>query len=106
MRKENEMMKENKLNNVISIINDMDIKDRLRLGICLTTSNWANILYNKDEMYERFDTKLKEVDEEYRTTIVNFAEYKIVMFAMAKIMEMEQSEINKTALYLFNSIKI
>lgn len=100
------MMKENKLNNVISIINDMDIKDRLRLGICLTTSNWANILYNKDEMYERFDTKLKEVDEEYRTTIVNFAEYKIVMFAMAKIMEMEQSEINKTALYLFNSIKI
>ena len=98
-------MKESKVNNVISIINDMDIKDRLRLGICLTTSNWANILYNKDEMYEKFDTKLKEVDEEYRTTIVNFAEYKIVMFAMAKIMEMEQSEINKTALYLFNSIK-
>jgi len=95
-------MEENKVNNVISIINDMDIKDRLRLGICLTTSNWANILYNKDEMYERFDTKLKEVDEEYRTTVVNFAEYKIVMFAMAKIMEMEQSEINKTALYLFN----
>ncbi len=99
-------MVENKINNLISIINDMDIKDRLRLGICLTTSNWANILYNKGEMYERFDTKLKEVDEEYRTTVVNFAEYKIVMFAMAKIMEMDQSEINKTALYLFNSIKI
>ena len=33
-----------------------------------------------------------------------FLEYKIVMFAMAKIMEMEQSEINKIALYLFNSI--
>ena len=32
-------MKESKVNNVISIINDMDIKDRLRLGICLTTSN-------------------------------------------------------------------
>ena len=31
-------MEENKVNN-ISIINDMDIKDRLRLGICLTTSN-------------------------------------------------------------------
>lgn len=99
-------MEENKVNNVINIINDMDIKDRLRLGICLTTSNWTNILYNKEEMYERFDIKLKEVDEEYRTTIVNFAECKIVMFAMAKIMEMEQSEINKTALYLFNSIKI
>ena len=30
----------------------MNIKDKLRLGICLTTSDWANILYNKTEMYE------------------------------------------------------
>lgn len=27
------------VNNVIDIIKDMDIKDKLRLGICLTTSN-------------------------------------------------------------------
>ena len=96
-------MEKNKVENIINIIKDMDIKDKLRLGICLSTSDWTNILYNKTEMYERFDTMLKEVDEEYRTTLINFAKYKLVMFTMAKIMEMEQSERNKVALYLFNS---
>ena len=98
-------MEEDKVKNVINIIKDMDTKDKLRLGICLTTSDWANILYNKIEMYEKFDTNLKEVDEEYWTTLINFAKYKLVMFTMAKIMEMEQSEINKVTLYLFNSIE-
>ena len=97
-------MEENKVENVINIIKDMDIKDKLRLGICLTTSDWINILYNKTEMYEKLDTMLKNVDEEYRTTLINFAKYKLVMFTMAKIMEMEQSQRNKVALYLFNII--
>ncbi len=97
-------MKENKVENVINIIKGLDTKDKLRLGICLTTSDWANILYNKTEMHEKFDTMLKEIDEEYRTTIINFAKYKIVMFTMAKIMEMEQTERNKSTLYLFNNI--
>ena len=98
-------MEENKVENVINIIKDMNIKDKLRLGICLTTSDWANILYNKAEMYEKFDAMLKEVDEEYRTTLINFAKYKLVMFTMAKIMEIEELERNKIVLYLFNSIK-
>lgn len=55
-------MKENKVKNVINIIKDMEIKDKLRLGICLSTSDWSNILYNKTEMYEKFDTMLKEVE--------------------------------------------
>ena len=33
-------MKENKVENVINIIKDMDLKDKLRLGICLTTNSW------------------------------------------------------------------
>ena len=53
-------MNENKVEDVINIIKDMDTKDKLRLGICLTTSDWANILYNKTEMYEKFDTMLKK----------------------------------------------
>ena len=57
-------MEKNKVENVINIIKDMDQKDKLRLGICLTSSNWVNILFNKSEMYEKFDTMLKEVDEE------------------------------------------
>ena len=97
-------MKEDKVKNAINIIKDMNIKDKLRLGICLTTSDWANILYNKTEMHEKFDSMLKEVDEEYRTTLINFAKYKLVMFAMAKLMEMETTEQNKVALYLFNCI--
>ena len=98
-------MEESKAENVIYIIKDMNTKDKLRLGICLTTSDWANILYNKTEMYGKFDTMLKEVDEEYRTTLINFAKYKLVMFTMAKIMEMEQIQRNKVILFLFNSVK-
>ena len=99
-------MEENKVENVINIIKDLNTKDKLRLGICLTTSDWANILYNKTEMYEKFDTMLKEIDEECRTTLVNFAKYKIVMFTMAKIMEMEQVERNQVSLYLFNNTNL
>ena len=56
-------------------------------------------------MYKKFDTILKEVDKEYRTTLINFAKYKLVMFTMAKIMEIEELERNKVVLYLFNSVK-
>ncbi len=54
---------------------------------------------------KKFDTILKGIDEEYGTTLINFAKYKLVMFAMAKLMEMETTEQNKVALYLFNNIK-
>ena len=47
---------------------------------------------------------LKYIDEEYRTTLINFAKYKIIMFAMTKLMEMEITEQNNVALYLFNSM--
>lgn len=38
--------------------------------------------------------------------LVNFGKYKLVMFAMAKLMEIETTEQNKVALFLFNNIKI
>ena len=86
------------------MINDMDIKDKLRLAICMSQSKWSGLIYNTKENYEKFDTMLKDIDEEYRTTLINFAKYKLVMFAMAKIMEMPNEEQNQTALYLFNCI--
>jgi hypothetical protein len=58
----------------------------------------------KPEMYEKFDNQLKIIDVEYRTTLINFAKYKLVIFAMSKLMEMEIIEQNKVALYLFNNI--
>ena len=99
-------MEENKVENVINIIKNMDIKDKLRLGICLSNSSWTNILYDKTEMYEKFDAMLKEIDEEYRTALINFEKYKLVMYTMAKIMEMKQTERNKIVLYLINNANL
>ena len=98
-------MENEKVKYLVNIINSMSLKDKLRLVVCLSTSDWSNILYNKTEMYEKFDSMLKDIDEEYRTTLINFGKYKLVMFAMAKLMEMETTEQNKVALYLFNDIK-
>ena len=97
-------MEENKVENVINIIKGMYIKDKLRLAICMSQSKWSGLIYNTKEYYEKFDNMLKEVDEKYRTTLINFAKYKLVMFTMAKIMEMEQVEQNKVVLYLFNNV--
>ena len=98
-------MESEKVKYLIDMINDMDIKDKLRLAICMSKSEWTGLIYNNKENYKKFDSLLKSIDEEYRTTIINFGKYKLVMFAMAKIMEMETTEQNKVALYLFNNIK-
>ena len=87
------------------MIIDMNIKDKYRLAICMSQSKWSGLIYNTKENYEKFDAMLKEVDKEYKTTLINFAKYKLVMFAMAKLMEMETTERNKVTLYLFNNIK-
>ena len=97
-------MENEKVEYLINMINDMDIKDKLRLAIWMSQSKWSGHIYNTKENYEKFDKMLKDIDEEYRTTLINFAKYKLVMFAMAKLMEMETTEQNKVALYLFNNI--
>ena len=97
-------MENKKVQYLINIINDMDLKDKLRLAICMSQSKWAGLIYNTKENYEKFDKILKEVDEEYRTTFIKFSKYKLVMFAMAKIMEMTKEEQNQVALFLFNAV--
>ena len=97
-------MENEKVEYLINMINDMDIKDKLRLAICMSQSKCSGLIYNTKENYEKFDAMLKEVDEEYRTTLINFAKYHLIMFAMAKIIEMEKEEQNQVTLYLFNSI--
>ena len=72
----------------------------------MSDSSCTNLKYDKPKMYKYFDSMLKEIDEEYRTTLINFAKYHLIMFAMAKIMEMAKEEQNQIALYLFNSISI
>ena len=92
-------MEQDKIKFIIDMINNMDIKDKLRLAIRMSDSN-----YTKN--YEKFDSMLKDIDEEYRTTIINFNKYPTITFAMAKIMEMSKEEQNQVALYLFNNISL
>ena len=99
-------MENEKVKYLIDMINDMDLTNKLRLAICMSNSICTNLKYDKPEMYKYFDSLLKEIDIEYRTTLVNFAKYHLIMFAMAKIMEITKEEQNQTALFLFNNIKL
>ena len=93
-----------KVNEVIEIINRMDIKDKLRVGICMSESSYTNLKYNKSHIHSEFDKKLKEIDNEYLTSYVNMRKYPQVLFVMSRIMEMNNAEQNKVALYLINNI--
>ena len=97
-------MEQDKVKYLIDMINNMDIKDKLRLAIRMSDSNYTNLKYDKPEMYEIFDNKLKEIDEEYRTTIINFNKYPSITFTMAKIMAISKAEQNQVALYVYNKI--
>ena len=97
-------MENERVKYLIDMINYMNLTNKLRLAICMSDSSCINIKYDKLEVYEKFDAILKEFDKEYRTTLVNIAKYPLIMFAMAKIMEMTKEEQNQVALYLFNSI--
>ena len=99
-------MEQEKVKYLIDMINKMDIKDKLRLAIRMSESDYTNLKYDKPKKYQQFDTMLKEIDEEYRTTILNFREFFNVGFAMAKLFEMSKEQQNQVALYLFNNIEV
>jgi len=87
-------MENEKVKYLIDMINDMDLTNKLRLAICMSDSSCTNLKYDKPEMYKYFDSMLKEIDEEYRTTLINFAKYHLIMFAMAKIIEMNKIKLH------------
>ncbi len=72
----------------------------------MSQSSFLSIQYDKKEMYKYFDNKLREIDEEYRTTLINFAQTKYfnINFTMTKLIEMTKEEQNQVALFLFNCI--
>lgn len=94
-------MGQEKVKFLIDMVNNMDIKDKLRLAICMSQSKWSGLIYNTKENYKKFDSMLKDIDEEYRTTIINFGKYKLVMFAMAKLMETDTTEQRIELLYIY-----
>ena len=72
-------MENEKVKYLINMINDMDLTNKIRLAICMSDSSFTNLKYDKYEMYTIFDNMLKEIDEEYRTTLINFAKYHLIM---------------------------
>ena len=95
---------DDKVKNVIDIIKNMDLKNKLRLGVCMSSSAYTNLKYNKAHIHSIFDKRLKEIDNEYLASYVNMRKYPTILFVMAKIMEMNNQEQNQIAMYLYNSI--
>ena len=99
-------MKDDKVKDVIDIIKNMDVKNKLRLGVCMSSSAYTNLKYNKAHIHTIFDKRLKEIDNEYLASYVNMRKYPSILFVMAKIMEMNYTEQNQVAIYLYNNIEI
>ena len=97
---------DDKVKDVIDIIKNMDLKNKLRLGVCMSSSAYTNLKYNKAHIHSIFDKRLKEIDNEYLASYVNIRKYPTLLFIMAKIMEMNSTEQNRIAMYLYNSIEI
>ena len=91
-----------KVKDVIDIIKNMDLKNKLRLGVCMCSSAYTNLKYNKAHIHSIFDKRLKEIDNEYLVSYVNMRKYPTLLFIMAKIMEMNNVEQNQIAMYLIN----
>ena len=97
-------MIDNKVKDVINIIKNMDLKNRLRLVVFISSSAYSNLRYNKAHIHSVFDKILKEIDNEYLTSYVNMRKYPTILFVMAIIMEMNNQEQSQVAMYLYNSI--
>jgi len=95
---------DDKVKYVIDIINNMDVKNKLRLGVCMSSSAYTNLKYNKAHIHSIFDKRLKEIDNEYLASYVNIRKYPTILFVMSKIMEMNNQEQSQVAMYLYNSI--
>ena len=93
-----------KVKDVIDIIKNMNLKNKLRFGVCMSSSAYTNLKYNKAHIHSIFDKKLKEIDNEYLVSYVNMKKYPTILFVMAKIMEMNYTEQNQVAMYLINAI--
>ena len=66
---------DDKVKNVIDIIKNIDLKNKLRLGVCMSSSAYTNLKYNKAHIHSIFEKKLKEIDNEYLTSYVNMRKY-------------------------------
>ena len=95
---------DDKVKNVIDIIKNMELKNKLRLGVCMCSSAYTNLKYNKAHIHSIFDKRLKEIDNEYLASYVNMRKYPTILFVMAQIMEMNSIKQNQIVMYLINAL--
>ena len=72
----------------------------------MCSNTYTNLKYNKAHIYSIFDKRLKEIDNEYLVSYVNMRKYPIIIFVMAKIMEINYNHQNQVLMYLYNNIKL
>ena len=89
---------------IISLIKDMNIIDKLKLGISFFSISYINTKFNKKELFEKMDNKLKNIDKTYIMSFSGIYNNTLVMFVMSKVMEFTKEEQNRIAIYLVNSI--
>ena len=95
-----------KIDLIMNTIKGMDIKNKLRLGVCMFSSSYINTSYDKAKIFNKMDAKLKEIDKEYTISFSGIENHPLVLFAASKIMELSKEEQNRVALYLINYIKM
>ena len=94
-----------KIDLIMNTIKSMDIKNKLRLGVCIFSSSYINTSYDKAKIFNKMDAKLKEIDIEYIISFSGIENHPIVLFAASKIIELTKEEQNRIAMYLVNTLK-
>lgn len=87
---------------IISLIKDMNIIDKLKLVIAFFSSSYITTKFNKKELFEKMDNKLKNIDRTYIMSFGGIYNNTLVMFVMSKVMEFTKEEQNRIAIYLVN----
>lgn len=87
---------------IISLIKDMNIIDKLKLGIAFFSSSYITTKFKKKELFEKMDNKLKDIDKTYIMSFSGIYNNTLVMFVMSKVMEFTKEEQNRIAIYLVN----
>ena len=87
---------------IISLIKDMNIIDKLKLGIAFFSSSYINTNFNKKEMFGKMDNKLKSIHKTYIMSFSGIYNNTLVMFVMSKVMEFTKEVQNRIAIYLVN----
>ena len=84
-------MENEKVEYLINMINDMDIKDKLRLAINIFESDYIKI--KSDKMLKLLKQILRIFDTNYnKYGMINFLEYRHLLLMSAQVMEMTEKE--------------